>query len=316
MNSRNLILFLASIAAAIFLVAKLPSGAAMQQAQSAVQGRSQSEVAAVEVPVEAAHATERETLRQRAANLRKSLEGTDFTVAVECPFVVVGNQSPEEVKRWATGTIRWCIGKLKKEYFEKDPEAIIEIWLFRDAATYKAGAKRLVGYEPGTPYGFYSSDHKVLVMNIATGGGTLVHEIVHPFIETNFPDCPSWFNEGLASLYEQSSERNSRIVGLTNWRLRGLQLAIKDDRLGSFEKLTSTTTREFYDGDATNYAQARYLCYWLQEQGKLRDFYKSFVADSKEDSTGIETLKSQITPKTVGDFQKSWEAWVLKLRFR
>ena len=24
-------------------------------------------------------------------------------------------------------------------------------------------------------------------MNISTGGGTLVHEIVHPFIEANFP---------------------------------------------------------------------------------------------------------------------------------
>ena len=44
-------------------------------------------------------------------------------------------------------------------------------------------------------------------MNIATGGGTLVHEIVHPFVEANFPGCPTWFNEGLGSLYEQSAER-------------------------------------------------------------------------------------------------------------
>ena len=34
-------------------------------------------------------------------------------------------------------------------------------------------------------------------MNISTGGGTLVHEIVHPFIEANFPACPPWLNEGL-----------------------------------------------------------------------------------------------------------------------
>ena len=152
-------------------------------------------------------------------------------------------------------------------------------------------------------------------MDISTGGGTLVHEIVHPFIEANFPDCPSWFNEGLASLYEQSSERNKRIVGLTNWRLRGLQLAIKDDLLGSFERLTSTSTREFYDGDSTNYAQARYLCYWLQEKGKLNEFYKSFVANAKDDPTGVETLKAQIAPQGLADFQESWEAWVQKLRF-
>jgi len=46
-----------------------------------------------------------------------------------------------------------------------------------------------------------------------------VHEIVHPFMAANFPDCPAWFNEGLASLYEQSSERDGKIIGLTNWRL-------------------------------------------------------------------------------------------------
>ena len=49
-------------------------------------------------------------------------------------------------------------------------------------------------------------------MNISTGGGTLVHEIVHPFIQSNFPNCPSWFNEGLGSLYEQCRERNGKIV--------------------------------------------------------------------------------------------------------
>ena len=58
---------------------------------------------------------------------------------------------------------------------------------------------------------FMNADN-ALVMNIATGGGTLVHEIVHPFMEANFPACPSWFNEGLGSLYEQSGARDGRIV--------------------------------------------------------------------------------------------------------
>ena len=39
-------------------------------------------------------------------------------------------------------------------------------------------------------------------MNSATALGTLSHELVHPYMETNFPNVPSWFNEGLASLYE------------------------------------------------------------------------------------------------------------------
>ena len=111
-------------------------------------------------------------------------------------------------------------------------------------------------------------------MNIATGGGTLVHEIVHPFVRANFPKCPAWLNEGLGSLYEQCGERDGHIVGYPNWRLPGLQRAIKADAVPSFKELTSTTDSEFYGDDkGTNYAQARYLCYYLQEQGKLTKFY-------------------------------------------
>ena len=40
-------------------------------------------------------------------------------------------------------------------------------------------------------------------MNIGPGPGTLSHELVHPYMEANFPNVPAWFNEGLASLYEQ-----------------------------------------------------------------------------------------------------------------
>ena len=248
------------------------------------------------------------------ADLKKSI-GREFTVVVEKPFVVIGDQSEKKVKQWAHGTIRWAVAQIKDSYFKEDPDHIINIWLFKDKASYEANAKKLFGSTPTTPYGYYSPSDKALVMNISTGGGTLIHEIVHPFMAANFEACPSWFNEGLASLYEQSSERKRKIVGLTNWRLRGLQLAIQDDLLGSFEKLMSTSDREFYDGDGTNYAQARYLCYWLQEKGLLRDYYHQFVANAEQDPEGIKTLKRLIKQDDLEQFQRAWEQEVLKLRF-
>jgi hypothetical protein len=248
------------------------------------------------------------------ANL-KAEHGDKFTIVVEKPFVVIGDQPPKDVKQWATNTIRWAIAELKESYFQKDPDHIINIWLFKDKQSYDSNAKRLFGSTPTTPYGYYSPDDKALVMNISTGGGTLVHEIVHPFMAANFPACPSWFNEGLASLYEQSSERDGNIVGLTNWRLRALQLSIKDELLGSFEKMMSTTDRGFYDGDNTNYAQARYLCYWLQEHGVLLKYYHEFASNVAKDPTGIATLKSVLGTEDLKEFQNAWEAYVLKLRF-
>ena len=175
---------------------------------------------------------------------------------------------------------------------------------------------KLFNEEPGTPYGYYSDEHKALIMNIATGGGTLVHEIVHPFMDTNFPDCPAWFNEGLASLYEQCNERNGHIIGMTNWRLAGLQEAIRRKKVPEFSYLTATTSYRFYQMDSgTNYSQARYLCYYLQERGLLVKFYHAFRKNAAKDPGGLKTLKKVLNERDMKAFKKKWEAFIVKQRF-
>ncbi len=253
---------------------------------------------------------------QHVAKLKSNLPDGNFTIVIQKPFVVIGDEAPERVKQRAKHTVKWAVDLLKKDYFKKDPLHIVDVWLFGTKESYEKNCQKLFRKKPSTPYGFYSSHHRALVMNISTGGGTLVHEIVHPFIESNFPQCPSWFNEGLASLYEQSGARNGAIVGQTNWRLRGLQEAIKSNRLGDFESLCKTTRREFYEDDrGNNYAQARYLCYYLQEKSLLRKFYHEFRKNVANDPTGYETLKTILGKKNLDKFQTDWEAYVLKLRF-
>jgi hypothetical protein len=252
---------------------------------------------------------------RHVSDLQSTLPG-HFSVLVERPFVVVGDGPPDEVRSISERTVRWAVKLLKQDYFRHDPDEIVTIWLFKDDASYRRNTKRIFNDEPTTPYGYYSSAHRALIMNIATGGGTLVHEIVHPFVRANFPSCPAWLNEGLGSLYEQCGERDGHIVGYTNWRLAGLQRAIRAERLPSFRTLTATTDRGFYGDDrGTNYAQARYLCYYLQEQGKLTAFYRDFVANQKEDPTGYETLVKTIGEADMDAFQKKWERFVLELTF-
>lgn len=239
-----------------------------------------------------------------------------FSLFIERPFVVVGDGAPEDVKSICDRTVRWAVKHLKQDYFQRDPDAIITIWLFQDDASYRQHAKAIFNDQPTTPYGYYSAANRALVMNIATGTGTLVHEIVHPFVRANFAKCPAWLNEGLGSLYEQCGERDGHIVGYTNWRLAGLQRAIQASRVPSFQELTATTDREFYGEDkGTNYAQARYLCYYLQEQGKLTKFYHAFVANQKDDPTGYKTLVKTLGESDMAAFQNKWEEYVTRLRF-
>ena len=243
------------------------------------------------------------------------MPSAEFTIVIQPPFVVVGDESEAVVKAHSEHTVKWAVDKLKQDYFAKDPKEILDIWLFKDSASYERNALALFGEKPTTPYGYYSSRHKALIMNISTGGGTLVHEIVHPFVEANFPDCPPWLNEGLGSLYEQSGEVNGHIHGYTNWRLPGLQAAIKAGKVPSFKDLMSLSSRAFYDDDkGTNYGQSRYLCYYLQQRGLLVKYYREFVNHQKDDSSGYKTLVRVLAVRDMTDFKRRWEKFVLGLQ--
>ena len=251
---------------------------------------------------------------RHVAQLKRKLPSREFSVVVEPPFVVVGDGGRRAVEEHARGTVKWAVDLLKRDYFTKDPSEILDIWLFKDAASYRANARRLFGDDPSTPYGYYSAAHKALVMNIETGGGTLVHEIVHPFMEANFPGVPAWFNEGMGSLYEQCGESDGHIRGFTNWRLPALQQAIRRGGLTPFKTLLAMDDHTFYNEDkGTNYSQSRYLCYYLQERGLLVKFYREFLANRATDPTGFDTLQKVLAEPDMDAFQKKWQDFVLGL---
>jgi hypothetical protein len=250
-------------------------------------------------------------LRERA--------GAGFTVVWQHPFASAGDVPPQATRLIATNTVAWATTRLKRDFFSAEPAEIVDIWLFKDDASYHKHARKFFGDSPTTPFGYYSSRHRALVMNISTGGGTLVHEMVHAFMAPNFPKCPAWFNEGFASLYEQCGDKGGHIVGYPNWRLPKLQEAIRGGKVPAFQKLTAMSSDEFYgrtSGSTYNeqYAQARYLCYHLQERGLLTRFYREFVANAANDPSGFETLRKVLGEPDMQLFQKKWETFVLLMQ--
>ena len=91
---------------------------------------------------------------------------------------------------------------------------------------------------------------------------------------------------------------------------------MRSGKLPSFEKLLLSTPDGFCDDPrGTNYAQARYLCYYMQERGVLVEFCSRFRADSTRDPTGLEMLRAALGEPDLGAFKKKWEAYVLRLRY-
>lgn len=230
-------------------------------------------------------------------------------------FVVIGDEPPDTVKKRAREQVQWTTDLLKKDFFDADPDRLTDVWVFKDKSSYEKNAKALFGETPETPYGFYLPSRDAMVMNIKPGYGTLVHELVHPYVAKNCPTCPAWFNEGLASLFERPREKDGHLIGLPNWRLPALKAALREGTVPSFEKLMATTETQFYEDDrGTNYAQARYLCYWLQEHGLLVKFVRGIQARGKDDPTGYGVLKALVGPD-LEKFEAQWRRDTLALSY-
>lgn len=258
--------------------------------------------------------------RQTAQELAPRL-GRGCGVIVRPPFVVAGNLAERGLDGWHRRTIGPAAGAMAASYFSIPPDQPITVLLFKGEESYNHFARELFGDEGVSVYGYYKPHVRTLVMNIDTGGGTLVHELTHALIDFDFPDVADWFNEGLASLHEQCRFRpdESGIDGLENWRLPGLKQAIRRKRLSSLEALVAGD--DFRGGDVgLNYAQARYFCLFMQRadnprgQDVLGEFYRLFRETQQVDPSGAAALRRVFADQSWAELDQAFRQWVLKLK--
>ncbi len=254
--------------------------------------------------------------KDREAKLRSDMEdhiGADADFRRAGPFLVAGHLDADQMES-CVGTVERCRKALHEQFFDKEPEALFAVYLLPNHDKYDAFCLEFMGDHPSSKYGFYLPSRRSLVMNIGTGTGTLVHEMAHALMEADFPKVPTWFNEGLASLFEQSTTEGGKIKGLVNWRLPILQAALKDGSFLEWSKLVEYTGGSFYgDGSGLRYATARYLCLWLQEKGKLEAFYEKIRDGIDKDAKGWEALSAILDGK-VEDAEKEWREWAKGLK--
>lgn len=239
----------------------------------------------------------------------------DFIVQGHSCFIIVSNLSEAETEKIVSNTIDRAYDCFYNDFFSAKPDELTTIFLFGDDKSYRYWAKTLYDDDDLSRYGYYKPYARTMLMNINTGTGTLVHELTHALVRYDFPDIPSWFNEGLGSLYERCSLNDRQILGYVNWRLPALQDAIEGKYYTSLDKLTKTDYDEFYgNGSDVNYAQARYLCLYLQEQGLLKSYYKHFRDTYTSDNTGKSQLE-KITGKDLQSLDDDYVKWVKTLKY-
>jgi hypothetical protein len=251
-------------------------------------------------------------LAQHVLELKKTLPA-GMSLAYEAPFLVIGNESAATVVK-RRELVAWTKRLLLKDFFAEVPTQLEELWVLGDAPTYVRLSKSLFNTDPDTPYGYYLSSRHALILNIRPGSGTLVHELVHPFMHQAWPEAPAWLNEGLASLFEFPYEDAGHLKGRVNWRLPALRSAIHAKRAPPFVALTHYSQNDFYDDDTgVHYAEARYMCHWLQQRGLLSRFVRRAIELKDKDGTGWQAL-TEVLGRDPETMRAEWEEYVLDLK--
>lgn len=259
------------------------------------------------------HTVSSKEIKSRCLTVSRSLDSS-FIVESYGPFVIATNLNRSELEELKAYTVKTGFNALYKDYFDTVPDRIFTLYIFKTQKDYTTYSRKLFDEKPNTPYGYYRYDHAAVVINYASGSGTLIHELVHALLDVDFPGAPTWFNEGFASLFEQSEIDNSSIRGLQNWRFDILKEAVSSRNTIDLKELLSSTTEDFYkDPDGLKYAEARFLCYYLQQHGLLQSFYKEFRQNLEQDFTGIQTLE-RITGKSLQDLEVEVFAEVQNIR--
>ncbi len=235
--------------------------------------------------------------KRRAKVARDELGPKAMSTVVSDVFVVIGPPG------WQGGRYEQSVMLMKSAIagfmngrFGKKPTEAISVYLFPDGKTYESFCTLKYSAPCIAHFGFYQPGDRYMVMNIGLGLGTLTHEIVHPLVEADFPQAPTWINEGLASVFEQPQiPRAGEIHGGKNWRHPRLKRALTTaERDGARLDRLFGMSNETFRGDAEDlhYAMARYLCQWLDERGKLWPFYQRWRDDFANDPTGAKSFEA------------------------
>lgn len=179
---------------------------------------------------------------------------------------------------------------LERQYSVSLPKTFVTVYMVPTSDDLIKHAERLHGLRVSrVTFGYSFRDDMSVIVAIPNEFliGTIMHELFHLAVRSNFGDIPQWLDEGMAGLYEVSKFQSEEVLGIPNWRGKVLaslmhrrptvkQLVVSDwFAFEQVELATQLQSDQYNDSPpaeqmAAMLATARYFTFYLQEKGKLK----------------------------------------------
>ncbi|MGE3854907.1 MAG: putative Ig domain-containing protein, partial [Planctomycetota bacterium] len=232
-------------------------------------------------------------------------------------FIFATNQSPDVLDMLTDRIVRYAKAQYR-DLLPSKPDYYIMIVL--------PSADDFARLRPSPNYGgWYNPGQRLLICgNI---GFVLTHEFTHALhfadLERRLKDTFAhkiWFLEGMATLFEDSKlpeTDTDKVIPVPNGRLRIIQAAVAMNRAFPWETYMAWGRDPFMDpaNVSVSYAQARYMTWWLNEQGKLKAFYEAYSATCRQGDRGAAGIVAmeQVIGKPLAACEAEWKQWVRTL---
>lgn len=157
-------------------------------------------------------------------NIKKAMSrfGANSKYWASDNFLVITSKANKINPKEVATNMEKVVNFYKSAYEMATPDEYIVVYLVQDYKNVQPYIQKLYFNKISfNPLGFSNFYDNSMVAWIYDGSmvGTLKHELVHLLIRSSFNFVPDWFEEGLASLYEESVfDTSSHLQGKDNWR--------------------------------------------------------------------------------------------------
>jgi tetratricopeptide (TPR) repeat protein len=190
---------------------------------------------------------------------------------------------------------------LSKELFEFKPERYVTVVVPKN-------------WTGGMIGGLYNDTTAYLTARSI--GSEMIHEFTHALHHgdrhARGQEHPIWLTEGLATLFEDSELEDGRAIPRHNHRLNYILSRVSVGRHVPWPKFMALTQADLLRWPNYGYGQARYMMFYLHEQGQLGPWYRNYVSGYGSDTNGV-TAWEKTLGKPVADIEKDWCQWILTL---